>query len=109
MNGGKVPDSLRNDAYVLGYLFMMCLCLYVKFVGGQTDPEEKGFVLSNSLAIALDMNARSLMAILQPQMESPSAQFQLGVNQATIDFEKIEHGDADSPYAEFRRIIREKC
>ena len=107
INGGEVPDSLKNDHYVIGYHFMMCLNLYLSEVEGKTDAEEQGFVLAGSLAIALEMDASQIKEILPPLMADPDDEFTKGTEDANAAFAKVTDGDMDA-FFEFNNQIQEK-
>ena len=107
VNDGRVPNSLKEDHYVIGFHFMLCLNFYVESVKGKTDPEEQGFVLINALAIALDSNGKDVGAILEPLMANPDESFTLGTEHANTAYEKVGQGDT-SALEEFNRNIRGK-
>ena len=107
MNGGQVPDSLKDNHYVLGFHFMLCQNFYAESVKGKIDPEELGFVLLNGLGIALDSDATDINAILEPLAASPDESFTLGTMHANNAYEKLVQGDT-SALEEFNRNIRGK-
>jgi hypothetical protein len=107
MNGGKVPDTLRYDHYVLGYHFMMCLNLYIELKKGKTDPEEQGLVLANALPLALDREIRDLAPALEELMTTPDDEFKLGTEHANAAYDKVSRGDATA-FQEFLGKIRVK-
>lgn len=105
MNGGSVPDGLKTSNYVLGYHFMMCLNLYVGAVKGRTNPEEQGFVLANSLALALEMDAHDIGQRLERLMTNPDSDFTRGTEDANRAFEKLMGGN-NTAFMEFNSNIR---
>jgi hypothetical protein len=107
MNGDRVPDSLKNDHYVLGFHFMMCLKLYAETVRGKVDPEEQGFVLINALSMALERDARELAEQLEPLMSMPDEAFSVGADDGNAAYNRLGQGDAN-PFDEFNQNIRGK-
>jgi hypothetical protein len=105
MNNGQVPESLRNDNYVLGYHFGLCLSLYIESVNGWTEPEEQGFVLMNALAIALDNDAHTVGQKLEPLMASPDSEFTRGFDHANSAYARVATGDVTA-FMEFNENIR---
>ncbi|MBI4684092.1 MAG: hypothetical protein HY755_02720 [Nitrospirae bacterium] len=106
MNGGNVPDALKTNNYVLGFHYMMCIHLYHFAVKGKTDdPEEGGFVLINSVAIALEMDAHDIVQKVDRFMSNPDKDFTRGIEDAKIAFEKLQEGDTNAMF-EFNKNIR---
>ncbi|MEZ5588973.1 MAG: hypothetical protein R3E46_18050 [Sedimenticolaceae bacterium] len=105
MNGGQVPTSLQNNNYVLGYHFMMCMNLYISAVQCKTNPEEQGFVLMSSLAIALGMEPTEIGKKLEPLMSNPDSEFTMGTEDANAAFALLLDGSSDA-FLEFNNKIR---
>ncbi|MHA1570857.1 MAG: hypothetical protein ACTSWM_03470 [Alphaproteobacteria bacterium] len=105
VNDGQIPESLKNDNYVLGYHFGLALNLYLKFAKGQNEAAEQGFFLMNALAIALEVDAREVGNRLEPLMENPDSKFKLGFDHAQSAFTKMEIGD-NTAFKEFNESIR---
>ena len=105
LNDGHVPESLKNNNYVLGYHFGLCLNLYTESVKGRTNLEEQGFVLMNALAIALEMDAQEVFQRLDPLMANPDADFKRGFEHANSAYDLIGEGDVTA-FLEFNENIR---
>ena len=83
----------------------MSLNLHIHFAGGRPDVEEQGFVMLNSIAIALELDAEEVFETLDPLMSNPTADFQRGVDHANTAFEKIAAGDVTA-HKEFNDNMR---
>ena len=93
MNGGNIPDSLKANNYVLGFHYMMCVHLYYFAVKGKVDTEEQGFILVNSLVIALEIDAHDIAQRTERLMANPDNDFTRGMEDAKVAFEKMHRGD----------------
>jgi hypothetical protein len=100
----EIPAELKTNSYVLGYLLRMCLYLYYDAVKGKTDVEEQGFVLANSLAIALNDDARDMSQRIQILIKNPNHDFNRGKEDAISAIEKITKGDTTA-FEEFMANI----
>lgn len=95
-NGGRVPEALKNSNYVLGYHFMMCMNLYTNLAQGKKDPEEAGFVLMNSLSMALEMDPVEISKKIEPLMADPDSGFKMGAEDANRAFAMFREGNGEA-------------
>ena len=104
-NDGRFPEHLKNNHYVLGYHFMMALNLYIVEIKGKVNTEEQGFVLTNSLSLALEMDASTVGGILEPLMANPDIEFTKGTEDANEAFEMLEQNN-ELAFAKFNNAIK---
>ena len=105
VNGGRVPNTLKTNSYVIGYHAMMAVNLYIDAVKGKTDVEEQGFVLANSLALALEMNAHDIAAKLENLEGAKDPDFHRGHKHANAAHQNIRNHDKTA-FLEFNNNIR---
>lgn len=108
MNDGRISDILKSSNYILGFHYMICIHLYYFAIGGKTgdDIEERGLVLMNSLAQALEMDLRDVGIRTEQLMRNPDHDFTCGMDDAKDAFEKIYTGNPTA-LIEFNKTVRE--
>ncbi|OOY37350.1 hypothetical protein BOV90_10425 [Solemya velum gill symbiont] len=105
-NDGKFPNEFKDSNYVLGYHFMMALQLYIAMMNGKTNPEEQGFVLINSLSLALEVDSDIIINRVMPLIENPDAEFSEGAQDAMEAIEML-NANNDLAFAKFNNRVRE--
>ena len=105
VNGGRVPDVLTTNSYVIGFHVMMAINLYIDAVKGKTDVEEQGFVMVNSVAIALEVDAHDIAAKLESLETTKNMEFYSGHKDANVAYQKILSHD-ETAFLEFNNNIR---
>ena len=105
LNDVRVPDALKTNSYVIGYHAMMAVNLYIDAVKGKTDVEEQGFVLANSMAIALEVDAHDIAAKLESLETTKNMEFYRGHKDANVAYQKILRHD-EAAFLEFNNNIR---
>jgi hypothetical protein len=105
MNGGSVPEWLKTDKYVIGYHYMMSINLYVNAVNGRTEPEEQGFVVLNSISIALEIPAETIASIIESEVRNSYGSFHSGIRNAKDAIEKLNKGDSTA-FLEFNSNLK---
>jgi len=105
-NDGKFPDTLKNSNYVLGYHFMMALQLYQAMVNGRTETEEQGFVLANSLSLALEADSEFINSKVMPLIQNPDHEFSEGVQDANEAVEMLGANN-NLAFAKFNNRVRD--
>lgn len=97
MNNGNIPSKLKENNYVLGFHYMMCIHLYYFAANGKTDDlEERGFILINAMAMALDVDAHDIAQLTEKLMKDEDKEFARGMDEAKVAFEKMHSGDKDA-------------
>jgi hypothetical protein len=107
MNDGIIPEVLKSSNYVFGFHHMICVHLYYFAIGGKTDDdvEERGLVLLNSLAKALEMDLREVAKMTEKLINNPDHDFTRSMDDAKEAFDKIYAGDPTA-LIKFNKNIR---